>query len=194
MRPVRARPVRWLRCLRGRGRLLRACLKQALAGTGGTSLVRGRPSPLLGFLFSLLPGAGHMYMGFMRRGLHLMALFFAAIWLSTLTGPFGLPELFSLLAAPVIWFYSFFDALGLSGRLRQGEAVPDRGLIAGDGEVPPAAWGWVLIGTGALLLLGNFAAALPSPVLFWMRRTVPPVTLIALGVLILWREGRRRRR
>ena len=41
-------------------------------------------SKFLTFCFSLLPGAGHMYMGFMKMGLSLMAAFFFLIFLSSL--------------------------------------------------------------------------------------------------------------
>ena len=57
------------------------------------------------FLFALIPGAGQMYMGFMKQGLSLMTLFAAlcatGIWLDLR------PLLFF---APIILLYSFFDA------------------------------------------------------------------------------------
>lgn len=61
---------------------------------------------ILTFCFSLIPGAGQMYLGFMKQGISLMTLFAAfcaaAFWMQ-----FGAVLLF----APVIWFYSFFDAI-----------------------------------------------------------------------------------
>lgn len=60
-------------------------------------------------IFSLLPGAGHMFMGFMKRGLSLMSLFFLIIFLSSWLG-IG-PLLYIL---PVLWFYSFFECLNLT--------------------------------------------------------------------------------
>ena len=56
------------------------------------------------FVFSLLPGAGHMYMGFMKRGLSLMSSFFFILFMSSWLniGPL-------LLIAIIVWFYSFFD-------------------------------------------------------------------------------------
>ena len=63
-------------------------------------------SKFLTFCFSLLPGAGHMYMGFMKMGLSLMAVFFFVIFLSNwlMIGPL-------LFVLPLIWFYSFFDCI-----------------------------------------------------------------------------------
>ncbi len=63
-------------------------------------------SKFLTFCFSMLPGAGHMYMGFMKMGLSFMAAFFFLIFLSSWLS-IG-PLIFIL---PLIWFYSFFDCM-----------------------------------------------------------------------------------
>ena len=67
-----------------------------------------KKSSFLTFCFSLLPGAGQMYMGFMKRGISLMTAFFLLIFLSTWLnlGPL-------MLAVPVIWFFGFFDTHNL---------------------------------------------------------------------------------
>lgn len=69
-----------------------------------------RKSRFLTFIFSLLPGAGHMYLGLMKNGVSFMGIFFffmfMASWLSI--GPL-------IYVVPVIWFYSFFDCLNKSG-------------------------------------------------------------------------------
>lgn len=63
-----------------------------------------KKSRFLTFVFSMLPGAGHMYMGFMKIGVSFMSVFFFLIFLSSWldTGPL-------LFITPLIWFYSFFD-------------------------------------------------------------------------------------
>lgn len=64
-----------------------------------------KKSKFLTFCFSLLPGAGEMYMGFMRTGTSLMILFFLAILI-----PVTLRlDSFSVIAVGV-WFYGFFHA------------------------------------------------------------------------------------
>ncbi|MGH4122076.1 MAG: hypothetical protein ACREV6_03975 [Clostridium sp.] len=63
-------------------------------------------SKFLTFCFSLLPGAGHMYLGFMKMGLSLMAAFFFLIFLSSSLSIGTL-----LFFLPLIWFYSFFDCM-----------------------------------------------------------------------------------
>lgn len=62
-----------------------------------------KKNKILFFILSVIPGAAHMYIGLMKRGLVLMALFVADIGLSTLVPVF-------LVLLPVMWFYCFFDA------------------------------------------------------------------------------------
>jgi uncharacterized membrane protein (DUF485 family) len=61
---------------------------------------------LLTFIFSMLPGAGHMFMGFMKRGVSFMALFFLVIFIATWLKIGSLTIL-----EPLIWFYAFFDCM-----------------------------------------------------------------------------------
>ena len=68
---------------------------------------------LMTFLWSLIPGAGEMYLGFFKTGVSLMATF---VILLSLSGFLQLNVL-SLLA-PVVWFYSFFHANNIN-------ALPD---------------------------------------------------------------------
>lgn len=68
--------------------------------------MRRKKGRFLTFLFSLMPGAGHMYMGFMKTGISLMSVFFFIIFLSSWLniGPL-------LFIIPVLWFFSFFDCI-----------------------------------------------------------------------------------
>lgn len=68
--------------------------------------MRKKKSRFLTFIFSMLPGAGHMYIGFMKIGVSFMSVFFFLIFLSSWLdiGPL-------LFIAPLIWFYSFFDCM-----------------------------------------------------------------------------------
>ncbi|GHU52540.1 hypothetical protein AGMMS49975_08530 [Clostridia bacterium] len=62
------------------------------------------PNAVLTFLCALVPGAGHMYLGFIGRGMGIMAAFGLSVMLTVVTG-----GLFVVLVA-VIFFASFFDA------------------------------------------------------------------------------------
>ena len=74
-------------------------------------------SSFLTFVFSLIPGAGQMYLGMMKKGAVIMAAFWGTIALSSF---FRLD--FLLFASPIIWFYAFFDPLN-SRKLPEEERI-----------------------------------------------------------------------
>ena len=59
---------------------------------------------MLSIFFSIMPGAGHMFLGAMNQGVQIMACFLVLVYLSNLTG-----VMLFLIAAIIIWFYSMFD-------------------------------------------------------------------------------------
>ena len=69
-----------------------------------------RKSNFLTFCCALMPGAGQMYMGFMKRGVSLMSGFFLLIFISSWLNLSPL-----LYALPIIWFFAFFDTFHLHG-------------------------------------------------------------------------------
>lgn len=79
----------------------------------------------LTFIFSLLPGAGEMYMGFFKQGISIMSAFFMLIFVSSWLnlGPL-------MLTLPVLWFYSFFHVHNLAS-LRDEEfySIEDKYLF-----------------------------------------------------------------
>jgi len=70
-------------------------------------------------LLSMLPGLGHMAMGFMKRGLFFMSAFFGVIYVMSL----GFPFLSFVLV--VLFFASLCDAQGRRRRINNGEYVRD---------------------------------------------------------------------
>ena len=120
--------------------------------------MRMKRSKFLTFLFSLVPGAGHMYMGFMKIGISLMAAFtliiFLASWLNIS------PLLFIL---PLLWFYSFFDCM--NRRYSSDEefaSLEDNYLFSID----------------KLLATGNQ--------IFVKRRLMAGIILLLLGAYLIW--------
>lgn len=89
-----------------------------------------RKSRFLLFCWSLIPGAGHMYLGFMKMGVSLMLGFALA---TTVVGVSGLGILSAL--PLVVWFYSFFHANNL-GSMSDEEFynIKDNYLFFADGE------------------------------------------------------------
>ena len=73
-------------------------------------MTRKRKSGFLTFCFSFLPGAGEMYLGFMKMGISLMSLFCGVMAVSMLLN-LGI----IMLVDVVIWFYSFFHVHNLAG-------------------------------------------------------------------------------
>lgn len=64
---------------------------------------------LMTFIWSLIPGAGEMYLGFFKQGVSLMAAFFILLGIS------GFLQLgFLTFLSPIVWFYSFFHTNNLN--------------------------------------------------------------------------------
>lgn len=66
----------------------------------------GKKSKALATILSIFPGAGHMYLGLQKRGFQLMAFFLLTIFVLDV-----LKLSFFLFLVPLIWCFSFFDAL-----------------------------------------------------------------------------------
>ncbi|MEG2348652.1 MAG: hypothetical protein RSB67_03290 [Clostridia bacterium] len=62
----------------------------------------------LTFCYSLVPGAGQMYQGYMKRGLSIMSIFVALLAIS-----FMISTPIFILALPIIFAYSFFDTFNI---------------------------------------------------------------------------------
>lgn len=105
----------------------------------------GRRSKVIATLLAIFPGAGHMYLGLQKRGLQLMAAFLFSIYILDV-----LRLSLFLFFVPILWFYSFFDALQQVTRYSEGkEEMKDVPIV--DWLVNQQKW----IGVG-LLLLGGF--------------------------------------
>ena len=117
------------------------------------------------FIFSLIPGAGEMYMGFKKQGISIMLLFWGAIALASITG-LGWLAMF----LPVIWFYSFFNVHNLKS-LSEEEfySVDDNYILHMDQfsgnmgkflQKHRNVTAWVLILFGICILWSRFTALL----------------------------------
>lgn len=150
------------------------------------------------FIFSFIPGAAEMYMGFMKQGISLMTLFlvFLVVPLST--------RLFEALAlsAVLIWFYGFFHTRNLEALPEElFNALEDHFVWEGILEEKsfkissPTLRKWaagILIATGALILWNNFSAIIYNlipdrywdevyPIIDRFPQVVIAVLIIAIG-------------
>lgn len=114
---------------------------------------------ILTLLFALIPGAGEMYQGYMKRGLSLITLFCLSVALGagTQIGLFYLPM-------PIVYMYSFFDTFNLRAQIGLDTAPADDYLFHFDPKDKRLLammadrhklMGWVLIALGAMVAYQN---------------------------------------
>ncbi|HHY81113.1 MAG TPA: hypothetical protein GX505_00305 [Clostridiales bacterium] len=149
-------------------------------------------SPALTFLFSIVPGAGHMYLGLMRRGLELMAAFFACIFI--VADLLHLAEIGVPLCI-IIFFYSLFDAQHLNKAIRRGETISD----TGQQFFPKIAlnayhMGIAAIVLGLIFLMDRLRSYIihfiPDIAYSMIERSIVPLLIIALGLYIIKNASR----
>lgn len=125
---------------------------------------------------SIVPGAGHMYLGYQSKGIAIMGAFFFSIFFM---GWLGISLLLFLL--PLIWFYSFFDAMHL---VDGSEEIINREL-----ELPKIKPEWLgggLIAIGIIIILERILYPLID---YQIRRYIQTsivslVFIIAGGVIL----------
>jgi len=133
-------------------------------------------SPAAAFWLSLLPGAGHVYVGQPTKGLVLIVSVASAIYLASEGA-----GAFVGIIIPFLWVFSMIDAhrsaVELNHLIDTGQPLPlgrDQGLALS------AWWGWVLIVLGVVFTIDNYGWF----DLDWFFN-LWPVALIALGVYLL---------
>ena len=111
----------------------------------------------LTFLLAIVPGAGQMYQGYMKRGLSLITLFFLCIMAGMLLEPL-------VLTALIVWMYSFFDTFNLRAQFIAGTAPADDYLVHFNTKDARLTLffrdshklvGWALIALGAMVAYQN---------------------------------------
>lgn len=157
--------------------------------TGNVPRQPRQPNRFLAFLFSLVPGAGHMYLGLMKRGLQLMLIF--AIFIGVLS-LFNIGE-FQLLVF-VIWFYSFFDCLHVAKKISLNvdfddtEIFDTTSLKEKFSTVNKYYFAAALISIGSMFLIKQICSALDLYALGrFIEKLFLPLVLITCGVVILIR-------
>ena len=115
------------------------------------------------FLFSIIPGCGLMYLGYMKKGLQVMLMFAALCFVGAFFSTYNIGWIGGLffLLLPVIWFYQMFDAMHTVERMKdQGIELPaDDGFYLPDGILrfsPTQNRTAAKIIAGILILVGSF--------------------------------------
>ena len=161
-----------------------------------------KKSGFLTFCFSLMPGAGEMYMGFMKQGVSIMSAFWLLIFLAAFLN-IG-PVLFIL---PILWCYSSFNVNNIRGMSdEEFYALEDDYAFHLDKIFPLETWGkkqstimaTALIVIGVAMLWDNVMNYLhwliPSQFYWAIVDDVPQVfvgVLLILGGLYLIRGKKR---
>ena len=159
------------------------------------------------FIFSLIPGAGEMYMGFKKQGLSIMLLFWGSIALASITG-LGWLAMF----LPVIWFYSFFNVHNLKS-LSEEEfySVDDNYILHMDqfsGDIGKFlqkhrnTTAWILILFGICILWSRFTSLLyfivpanMTDYIYTICNSLPQIVIaagiIAAGIYLLTQQKKK---
>lgn len=158
-----------------------------------------KKNKILTFLFAWIPGAGHMYLDYMKKGISIMSMFFGIIVVMMLV---SFEYLGFLL--PIVWFYSFFDTFRLQGLLLSDTREKDSWLFVSEGiegiqgrlsgvfKNSYKGLGAGLIAVGLILLYQLFVSPILSELLevynySWLYTLVyrMPTVFVAVGIIVL---------
>lgn len=141
----------------------------------------------------VVPGAGHMFLGFQRQGLQLMSIFLFPIFFSD-----WLRMNFLMFIVPIVWFYSLFDSMQKSDN---EEPVEDRDIMLVSWLRGEIKWevdrhkflGYGLIALGLILIFNRIALPVIARYIDYQLSQYLQTGLIALlfiigGVKIIWGE------
>lgn len=156
---------------------------------------RGKKNRLFTFIFSFMPGAAEMYMGFMKNGASMMALFFLSFIVPSLLRT---SDVFILFAG-LIWAFAFFHALNLAACDQEFlQTLEDRCIWEEYGWGKPVhipdgilrTWG-----AGCLILLGcvmlwesltDFVyRAMPEWMLEWLSPLLDQIPQVVIALFII---------
>ncbi|WP_077369666.1 hypothetical protein [Anaerosalibacter sp. Marseille-P3206] len=126
---------------------------------------------------SIIPGAGHMYLGHQKKGLVIMGAFFFTVFFM---GWLNLS--FFLFILPLIWFYSFFDVL----HSVNGKNIDEEEISFVLPKIKPEWIGWTLIGLGLLVIVERILYPMLSyEIRNYIQTSIVSIIFIIGGIKIL---------
>jgi TM2 domain-containing membrane protein YozV len=145
-------------------------------------------------LLSIIPGAGHMYLGLIGKGFALMGLLIASIFLvilySDTTGMYWMTAYLIPTLSVLFLSYAIFDSLNVAGEDDTMKTIWERVIMN------RRAAGYVVLVAGVVGLLSLLDASIGRMLREWLSLQVPitafvvPIVLVIVGVYLL-RKGRR---
>ncbi|MEW6622958.1 MAG: hypothetical protein AB1420_07515 [Bacillota bacterium] len=139
---------------------------------------------LIAMALSVIPGAGHMFLGLQKQGIQLMTMFFFIIFFTD-----TLRLSFLMFTLPIIWFFGVFDTLK---KVSSDEPLEDEDILLLSWIKGESNWsmgrhrviGYGLIGLGLILILNRVAFPLISEFISWRISQYAQTGLIALLFII----------
>lgn len=152
-----------------------------------------RRSGFITFLTALVPGAGYMYLGLLKKGLETMVLFFVvpAVFNYIEIGGFIVP----VFCIP-FWLYTFFNTYQIAHKIDRGEVLEDESIFTkgnfdfSSGNVMNnnffriIAWALIIIG---ILAIAN-KIFIQFEVLNIVKSYIVPVVFVIVGLYLLLRD------
>lgn len=145
---------------------------------------------LIAMALSVIPGAGHMYLGLQKQGIQLMTMFFFIIFFTD-----ALRLSFLMFVLPIIWFFGVFDTLK---KVSSDEPLEDEDImllswVKGENSRSikrDRVIGYGLIGLGLILIFDRVGFPLISEYIDWqisqyVRTGLIAVLFIAGGIKML---------
>lgn len=154
------------------------------------------------FICSCLPGAAEMYMGFMKMGFSLMAIFFLSF---IIPSALRMSDM-AILVGVLVWFYGFFHARNLDACDEEEFAMVEDIYIWEEftdgrelhlpGKTARKWCGYALIAFGVVFIWQNFSYAIYSilpwekidqymPLLDQIPQMIIALLIIALGLKLV---------
>jgi hypothetical protein len=184
-------------------RWCRDCLTNVVAKRGSGARVHPGWRKLAAACLSVIPGAGHMFLGLIGKGFALMGLLVVTLFLIILysdsTGMYWITAYLIPTLSVLFLTYAVFDAMAIADAQRSG-----REAARTEDETMKSVWervllntrtlGWVVLLAGVVGVLHLFSEpfsrwtlALLS-VSFPLNALVIPVLLLVFGILLLKRS------
>jgi TM2 domain-containing membrane protein YozV len=181
----------------------RDCLSRIVARSGSGARVHPGWRKLAAACLSLIPGAGHMFLGLIGKGFVLMGLLVVTLFLVILysdsTGMYWVTAYLVPTLSVLFLSYAVFDAMAIADAQRSGReaAQSEDDTMKGMWDrvlLNPRTLGWVVLLSGVVGVLHLFSEpfsrwtlALLS-VSFPLNALVIPVLLVIFGILLLRRS------
>lgn len=154
-----------------------------------------KKNAILTFIFSLVPGAGEMFMGFMKQGVSLMSMFFACIAISAWIRADALAFI-----GIIVWCYSFFHVHNLRSlseeefqKVEDKIIVPFNGMdldfhITNNKLRTVGAVAMIFFGASLLwnYLLDIIGRILPEEIYYVLWDICYDLPEAVIGVVIIW--------